>query len=256
MTVTLICYDALKLPDVVSDGSIGLTVTSPPYNLGKPYGEYMSDDREWDEYLEFTSEWTSLVYRATVPGGRLCVNIPLDTSQGGRRPFYADFLGAVMAGWQYQTTIVWNEQNISRRTAWGSWARPTAPFVTAPVEMIVVLYKDFWKRVPVNKTWDIAPDDFKNWTLGMWTFPGESATRVGHPAPFPEELPRRLIHLYSFREDVILDPFVGSGTTCRVAEKLGRDSIGLDNNPDYIELGQRLLDAASVSAGDERHDDG
>ena len=150
---------------------------------------------------------------------------------------YADYLNAFRAaGWAYQTTIVWNEQNISRRTAWGSWRKPSAPFVTAPVEMIAVFYKERWQRSDEGRTWKIAAKDFMDWTLGTWTFPGANPKRVGHPAPFPEELPRRLILLYSYVEDTILEPFAGSGTTCRVAKALGRRSIGVEIDAGYCAL--------------------
>ena len=134
------------------------------------------------------------------PGGRACINIPLDSNKGGKRAIYADYLRIFQdVGWTYQTSIVWNEQNISRRTAWGSWLSPSAPFVTAPVEMIAVFHKGSFRRPATGgRRGDITRDEFLAWTLGMWTFAGANPRRVGHPAPFPEELPRRLIKLYSY----------------------------------------------------------
>ncbi|MDQ3809513.1 MAG: site-specific DNA-methyltransferase, partial [Chloroflexota bacterium] len=143
---------------------------------------------------------------------------------------------------------VWNEQNISRRTAWGSWLSPSAPFVTAPVEMIGVFYKDtFRRRASGSQRGDITRDEFLAWTLGMWTFAGANPRRVGHPAPFPEELPRRLIKLYSYPEDVVLDPFAGSGTTLVAARKLGRRAIGVEINPAFCDLTIRNLQTVELA---------
>ncbi|MGH2461229.1 MAG: DNA-methyltransferase, partial [Chloroflexota bacterium] len=203
------------------DSSIDLIVTSPPYNLDVSYNGYR-DDLPYESYLHWVECWARELLRVAMAGGRACINIPLDSNKGGKRAVYADYVDVFRkAGWSYHTTIVWNEQNISRRTAWGSWMSPTAPFVTAPVEMIPVFFKEEWRRKRAERTSDIERDEFLAWTLGSWDFPGENPARAGHPAPFPTELPRRLIKLYSFVEDTILDPFLGSGTTCEVAKQLG-----------------------------------
>ncbi len=220
----------------LQDASVNLIVTSPPYNLDMAYGDYR-DDKPYTAYLKWVERWAEELYRVADVGGRACINIPLDTNKGGKQAIYADYIASFRnAGWSYHTTIVWNEQNISRRTAWGSWMSPTAPFVTAPVEMIPVFYKEKWPRKKEHRTPTISRDEFLEWTLGIWTFAGERPSRFGHPAPFPEELPRRLIRLYSFREDLVLDPFVGSGTTCAVAKANGRHSIGVDIDPGYCKL--------------------
>lgn len=217
--------------------TVDLWVTSPPYRLGKDYGVGRGDRMPYVEYLEWSSLWLEEVLGATSDGGRLCLNVPLDTSWGGeRRPMGPDLLDiAASVGWKFHGTIIWNENNVSKRTAWGSYALATAPYVTAPVELVYVLYKgDRYKRDADGRTSTITPEDFKAWTLGLWSFNGESAKRVGHPAPFPEELPRRLIQLYSFAEDRIGDPFLGSGTTCKVASDLGRRSIGIDLSTEFL----------------------
>lgn len=223
------------------DASVDLTVTSPPYNLDVAYNGYR-DALPYDRYLEWVERWARALYRVAVDTGRACINVPLDSNKGGKRAVYVDYVERFRAaGWTYQTTIVWNEQNISRRTAWGSWRKPSAPFVTAPVEMIPVFFKERWRRPDDGKTWEIDAEDFKTWSLGHWTFAGENPGRVGHPAPFPEELPRRLILLYSYHQDVVLDPFLGSGTTCRVAARLGRRSIGVEIDPGYCALARDAL---------------
>ncbi len=234
-SVIIYCADSTHL-NFIRNSTIDLIVTSPPYNLDMSYNGYR-DDVPYDAYLHWVQDWAAELRRVATVGGRACINIPLDSNKGGKRAVYADYVRAfTLAGWEYQTTIVWNEQNISRRTAWGSWMSPTAPFVTAPVEMVPVFYKETWPRKKGERRWDIERDEFLQWTLGTWEFPGENPKKVGHPAPFPEELPRRLIKLYSFIEDVVLDPFLGSGTTCAVAKRLGRQSIGVDIDPHYCEL--------------------
>lgn len=238
--VTIYNADSTYLP-FIDDESVDLTVTSPPYNLDMSYNGY-KDDVPYQAYLNWVETWASTLLRVSSVGARACINIPLDTNKGGKRPVYADYVQAfTRAGWKYHTTIVWNEQNISRRTAWGSWRKPSAPFVTAPVEMIPVFYKRTWKRSDRGKTWEIDAKDFMDWSLGLWTFPGANPTRAGHPAPYPEELPKRLILLYSYREDLILDPFVGSGTTCLAAKNQGRRSIGVELDERYAQLASKAV---------------
>jgi site-specific DNA-methyltransferase (adenine-specific) len=243
--------DSTLLHQSMAPESVHLTVTSPPYSLGIDYGKSAyADDKPYQEYLKWVREWADSILAVSAHGGRACINIPLDSNKGGKRAVYADYLRVFQeAGWTYQTSIVWNEQNISRRTAWGSWLSPSAPFVTAPVEMIAVFYKGTWRRPPVDeRRGDITRDEFIAWTLGMWTFPGASATRAGHPAPFPEELPRRLIKLYSYPDDVVLDPFLGSGTTTNAAIRLGRQAVGVEINPAYCALATRNLERVNVAA--------
>lgn len=217
-----------------------LTVTSPPYNVGLEYNT-VEDDVPYEEYLAFSERWLSNCFRWTKPSGRLCLNIPLDKNKGGQRSVGADLtVIAQRVGWRYHSTIVWNEGNISRRTAWGSWMSASAPFVIAPVELIVVLYKDRWKRKS-DKESDITRDEFMEWTNGLWTFGGESKKRVGHPAPFPRELPRRCMKLFSYPGDVVFDPFCGSGTTLLEAFNNHRKGIGVEIDPKYAELARERL---------------
>src|SRR3954464_1873153 len=230
----------------LAEGSVQLVVTSPPYNLGKDYGS-ARDDATYHEYLGWVEVWCRELYRVLEPGGRLCLNVPLDINlsfdKGGKRttskqPVLADFTDRLVRqlGFVYNTTILWLEGNVSRRTAWGSWLSASDPWVNTAAETILVLSRDHRKRAGQGKTSDVSREEFMDWTLGMWAFNGQNPSQYGHPAPFPEELPRRLIKLFSFREDVVLDPFLGSGTTCRVAKNLGRRSIGVELNPDYCAI--------------------
>jgi len=243
--------DFLSDKNRFQESSIDLTVTSPPYNLGKEYGKDNTDRLSYDEYLDWSKAWMSRLNRMTSDGGRFCLNIPLDKNLGGSRPIYRDLLNcAISCGWNYHTTIVWNEQNISRRTAWGSWKSASAPYVIAPVEMIAVLFKgDSWKRSSIGRTSTIARDNFISWTNGVWTFSGEKKSRIGHPAPFPIELPRRCIELFSFKEDLIFDPFVGSGTTMVAAASLERNGAAFEVERCYIDIAcSRIYGTSGLTA--------
>ena len=217
--------------------SVDLIVTSPPYNVGKSYsGDVADDSIDYQEYLHFTKKWLANCFYWTRTTGRLCVNVSIDKNKNGKQPLAADLTTlAMQVGWRYHATILWNEGNISRRTAWGSWKSASAPHVIAPVEVIIVLYKDAWKRQRQGIS-DISGEDFKNWVLGIWDFNGESSKRIGHEAPFPRELPKRCIKLFSFVGDTVLDPFCGSGTTMIEAIDNKRIAWGSEIEEKYCQL--------------------
>jgi len=233
--------DDILETNVIEKNSIDLIVTSPPYNVDIKYETY--DDRiPYDKHLEFTEKWLTKCYGFVKDDGRLCLNIPLDKFKGGHQSVYADITTiAKQVGWKYHSTIIWNEQNISRRTAWGSWLSASAPFVIAPVEVIVVLYKKRWKKTSGSRKSDINREDFMDWTNGVWNFSGESRNKIGHPTPFPVELPRRCIKLFSFVGDTVLDPFLGSGTTLIACLETGRKGIGVEIDKNYCELAVKRL---------------
>jgi len=244
----IIINDDFLSVDYIPRDSIDLIVTSPPYNVDIQYDGF-KDDIPYEKYLEFTEKWLRKAYELLKPDGRMCLNIPLDKSKGrseeGFQSVYADVVSiAKKAGLKYFSTIIWNEGNISRRTAWGSFASASAPYVIAPVEVIVVLYKHVWKKRRKGIS-DITRDEFISWTNGLWTFSGENPKRAGHPAPFPFELPKRCIKLFSFIGDVVLDPFVGSGTTVIAAYLLNRAGIGIDISKEYcLRAKERLIKEA------------
>jgi len=240
-SVLIFNEDFLKT-DAIKEGSIDLVVTSPPYNVDVQYENY-KDDIPYSEYLVFTRKWLTKCYTLIKDDGRLCLNIPLDKNKGGQQSVCADITTiAKEVGWKYHATIIWNEQNISRRTAWGSWLSASAPFVIAPVEVIVVLYKNSWQKTSGSQKSDITRDEFINWTNAVWGFSGESKNKIGHPSPFPVELPKRCIKLFSFVGDTVLDPFLGSGTTLIACAETNRTGIGVEINRNYCELAKKRLE--------------
>lgn len=243
--VEIIHGDVLETGAILS-GTVDLIVTSPPYNVEIAYGDH--DDRQsYCDYLKFSRRWLMCCYDWLKSDGRFCLNIPLDKNKGGQQSVCADLTTlAKDVGFRYHSTIVWNEQNISRRTAWGSWLSASAPFVIAPVEVIVVLYKTTWKKTSGSRVSDISRENFLGWTNGVWTFNGEKKKRVGgHPAPFPVELPRRCIQLFSYVNDLVLDPFCGSGSTMVACIETCRRGIGIDLQSEYCGIArQRAMRAA------------
>jgi len=231
--------------DAIEKESIDLIVTSPPYGVDIKYGNY-DDGIPYHEHLEFTREWLSRSYEFVKPDGRLCLNVPLDKNKGGQQSVCADITNiAKEIGWKYHATIIWNEQNISRRTAWGSWLSASAPFVIAPVEVIIVMYKKRWKKSRKGKS-DIARDEFIQWTNAVWSFSGESKRKIGHPSPFPVELPKICIKLFSFVGDTVLDPFLGSGTTLIACLETNRVGIGVEINKKYCDLTLKRLKVCGI----------
>lgn len=243
-----IINDNILATELLDNNSIDLVITSPPYNVDIQYNSH-NDKLSYEDYLEFSKKWMSRVYDWLKDDGRFCLNIPLDKNKGGQQSVGADLTCiAKEIGFKYHSTIIWNEGNISRRTAWGSWLSASAPYVIAPVELIVILYKKSWKKISGSKKSTILKKEFMEWTNGLWTFSGESKKKVGHPAPFPRELPKRCIKLFSFVDDTILDPFLGSGTTLIEAYINKRKGIGIEIDKSYCELTKkRLINEAKIN---------
>ena len=213
------------------DNSIHLMITSPPYNVSKDYDENLS----LKEYLSFLNKVFSETYRVLVRGGRACINI----ANIGRKPYIplSDTISKIMIdiGFLMRGEIIWNKSASSgTSTAWGSWCSPSNPTLRDVHEYILIFSKGAYKREKGNKKITIQKEQFIEWTKSIWNMKTESAKKIGHPAPFPEELPFRLMQLYSFESDIVLDPFMGSGTTAVVGLKNGRSFIGYETNKDYV----------------------
>ena len=245
--LTKIINDDVITTKLVEDNSIDLIVTSPPYNVDIQYNSH-KDDLSYTEYLEFSQKWMSRCFNWLKEDGRFCLNVPLDKNKGGQQSVGADITTiAKKIGFQYHSTVIWNEGNISRRTAWGSWKSASAPFVIAPVELILILYKKNWKKTSGSRVSDIERDEFMDWTNGVWTFNGESKKRTGHPAPFPLELPKRCIKMFSYVGDTVLDPFSGSGSTIISAALNQRKGVGIEIDKKYCTLSKkRVIDLTSA----------
>ena len=215
------------------DRSIHLAVTSPPYNVGKAY----DSDLSISEYRDLLSRVFREVFRVLVDGGRLCVNI----ANIGRKPYIPvhSFLisDLVDKGYLMRGEIIWNKgSSAGASTAWGSWRSASNPALRDVHEYILVFSKSTYSRSREGKQNSIGKQEFLEFTKSIWDFPAESASRIGHPAPFPLELARRCIELYSFQDDVILDPFCGSGTTCIAALEANRSFVGYEINEQYVQL--------------------
>ena len=235
--------------DELPDNSVHLMITSPPYNVSKEYDE----DLTLGEYRELLRRVLRETYRVLVEGGRACVNV----ANVGRKPYipFHAFIAQDMIelGYSMRGEIIWNKAgSAGPSTAWGSWKSASNPTLRDVHEYILIFSKDTFSRKREGKKSTIERDEFLEFTKSIWTFPSESARRVGHPAPFPLELPRRLIQLYSFAGDIVLDPFVGSGSTCIAALNTKRHFIGYEKNRSYAKLAERRIRASSDTMNNQK----
>jgi site-specific DNA-methyltransferase (adenine-specific) len=221
------------------DNSVHLMVTSPPYNVGKEYDQNLT----LKGYLKFLNKVWKEVYRVLVTGGRVCINV----ANLGRKPYIPldtfiikDMLNI---GFLMRGEILWNKaSSASPSTAWGSWLSAANPTLRDIHEYILVFSKLTYKRKKIdNRKSTISKEEFLEYTKSIWTFPAESARKIGHPAPFPVELPYRLIQSYTYEGDVVLDPFMGSGQTAIAAIKTNRHYVGYDVDKEYVKLSEKRI---------------
>lgn len=245
----------LMTSDQVADRSVALLVTSPPYFTGKEYEADMASGHvpsSYVEYLEMLHDVLSVSLAKLEPGGRMAINV----ANLGRKPYRSlsadvisilqDDLGMLLRG-----EVIWQKaRGAGGSCAWGSFRSPQNPVLRDVTERVIIASKGRFDRaiksplreqrgLPHEAT--IDTEDFLQATIDVWELPPASATRVGHPAPFPVDLPRRLIELYTYKGDLILDPFIGSGTTAVAAVETGRHYVGFDTEQTYIDLASKRI---------------
>jgi DNA modification methylase len=252
----IICGDSLKVLSHIPDECIDLIITSPPYNFGHSYAHDPRDDtHEWNEYFATLLGVWRECERVLKPGGRLAVNV---------QPLFSDYVPThhiisrqlASLGLLWKAEFLWEKNNYNAKfTAWGSWKSPSMPYIKYTWEFIEVFDKITHKKAGKRENIDITADEFKAWVMGKWSFPPETRMKdFDHPAMFPEELPRRLMKLFSYKDDLVLDPFNGAGTTSLVAYKNQRRFIGIDNSIQYCNTAiGRLENDARFVMPDENH---
>jgi DNA modification methylase len=239
--------DARDELDRLPPECVHLAITSPPYNLKIPYRNY-ADDLSPEEYLAWLrGVWRSL-YRVLVPGGRFVLNVA-PTSIKNFRPIHHDLSRDLRdMGYIMRTEIIWYKQTMGRRTAWGSWRSPSNPHIIPSWEYVLVFSKGQW-NLPGDRTRvDISAREFETFSDGFWKIPPERV-RKGHPAPFPEELIERLVKFYSYRGNVVVDMFGGTGTVAAVARRLGRHYLYIDTSAEYSTAAEERVRRALPPAG-------
>ncbi|MEI7988010.1 MAG: site-specific DNA-methyltransferase [Chloroflexota bacterium] len=223
----------------IPDNSLHLMVTSPPYNVTKEYDENLS----LQEYLQLLEHVFSETFRVLTHGGRACVNV----ANLGRRPYIplSDFISHIMLniGFKMRGEIIWHKgAGAGISMAWGSWQSASNPVLRDTHEYILIFSKGSFGRKKENgKENTITREQFMEWTKSVWNINPESAKKIGHPAPFPVELPYRLIQLYTYKEEIILDPFMGSGSTAIAALKSERRYVGYEIDTEYIKLAEERI---------------
>ncbi len=223
------------------DGTVALMVTSPPYNVGKDY----DDDLSLEEYLGLLERVFTETYRVLEAGGRVAINV----ANVGRKPYLPlnQHVAAMLSdiGYLLRGEIIWKKaKSAGGSTAWGSWQSAKNPTLRDVHEYVIVACKESFHRQRKGDD-TITREDFLDATVSIWDIRPESARRLGHPAPFPIELPRRLIELYTFDGDLVLDPFLGAGTTAMAARDAGRHYVGYEINKDYVNLALERLAASN-----------
>ena len=233
----VICRSSERMEEI-PDSSVHLMVTSPPYNVGKEYDR----DLTLQEYRALLKRVWTEVMRVLVPGGRCCINV----ANLGRRPYIPlhSLIIEDMAelGFLMRGEVIWaKDSSSSTSTAWGSWLSATNPTLRDTHEYILVFSKSSFAREGQGRKSTITRDEFLEFTKSVWRFDAERASKVGHPAPFPVELPYRCIQLYTFEGEVVLDPFMGSGQTALAAIKTRRHFVGYEVSQEYVRLAEKRI---------------
>jgi len=237
----IFCKSSEKMTELPND-SVHIMITSPPYNVGKDYDKNLS----LEDYRKLLFDVFKETYRVLVPGGRACINI----ANLGRKP-YLPLHSCIIEdmakiGYLMRGEVIWDKgSSASPSTAWGSYLKANNPVLRDVHEYILIFCKETYSMQNLHKKKStITKGEFMEYTKSVWKFSAERATKVGHPAPFPVELPKRLIKLYTFENDVVLDPFTGAGTANIAALELSRRHVGYDIDKNYCKLAQkRIIDS-------------
>ena len=234
---------------LIPDNSVDIIITSPPYNVDLGHNKFKQDSYEdfednmpYEEYLEWMEKLFTESHRVLKSGGRICINIG-DKKQS-KEVTHVDFIMRMKkVGFIMLAPIVWNKGQIGNRFAWGSYRSPAMPCFPTPFEYIIVMCKESLRHEGDPKKITVSAKDFQASANALWTFPPDTQMmkKWGHPATFPEELPRRLIHQLTYADDIVLDPFSGSGTTCTVAKKLKRKYVGIEMSKKYYDTSLKRL---------------
>ena len=242
----IIVGDSEKILKMLPDNSIDLIFTSPPYNFGLNYDSH-KDGIDWNEYFNKLFRIFKECIRVVKYGGRIAVNVqPLFSDYIPIHHIISNFFMENKMIWRGE--IIWEKHNYNcKYTAWGSWKSPSNPYLKYSWEFIEIFSKGSLRHTGRMEDADISPDEFKKWVYAKWDIvPEKNMKKYGHPAMFPEELAERIIKLFSFRGDIVLDPFNGVGTTSVVAKKLGRKYIGIDVSEDYCKKAEERLAEVEV----------
>lgn len=237
----IVCADSLELLKKLPDNCIDIIFTSPPYNFGLDYDTH-NDTSSWDRYYEMLFGIFKECIRVLKYGGRFVVNV---------QPLYSDYIPAhhIISNFFIQNKMIWKGEIIWEKNnynckmcSYGSWKSPASPYLKYTWEFIEVYCKGDLKKAGVSANADITAEEFKSWVVAKWSIaPERHMKEFGHPAMFPENLVERVLKLFSFKNDVVLDPFNGAGTTTVVAKKTGRRYLGIDISQEYCDTAEKRI---------------
>jgi site-specific DNA-methyltransferase (adenine-specific) len=256
--IKIVCDDCINALNYIDKESVDLIVTSPPYNVNlgdnansshpenvakDPYDNY-HDNKPYEEYLLFLEERFRVMYDILKDSGRIVINI--GDKANGRICTHGEIYNFMTKKLSYlcMNTIIWDKDQVVSRTSWGSYTSPSCPSFPTPFEFILIFAKKDFKLQSLGES-DITPEEFKKWSYATWKFKAESRKKIGHPAPFPIELPLRCMKMLSWKNSVVMDPFMGSGTTGVACKLTGRDFIGFDISDKYCQFSKRRIDSFS-----------
>lgn len=240
---SFVCGDFHKVMNNIKPKTVDCIFTSPPYNVGKNY-DSSDDNKSYDDYLSFLNEAWVLAKKVLKDDGRLIINVPSVTYKGFYKPLYADIINQCRKlNFVMRSDIVWYKQAMSKRTAWGSWMSPSSPYVIQPYEFILVFQKDInhYRHLGSKKNIDITRNEFIQFSDGFWNIKAETSLSKVHPAPFPFDLAYRILKFYTYKHDLVLDMFGGTGTVALACSKTDRNFIYCDISKTYTSYAKKRV---------------